>query len=193
MDPFYSFLAFALILAFELMATQSWLAVYFRFGIPVHAARRRLVQDVPTPETLDAAGLAKSLDERFKDRPGMPAIRFKPVAGGSSTSLAFHESLFDPHSRARYLPVMHSLARINPRQGIVTVTGYLDWYVLFILVYLVFSTIADRSFVFVDVVVALIFALSYFAQGMIDGMVAREIEAIITEKNGTRISADQHG
>ncbi len=193
MDPFYSFLAFALILAVELMATQSWLALYFRIGIPVYAARRKLAQDIAAPEGLDAGRLAKSLDENFKNRPGMPAARFKPIAGGLSTSLAFHETLFDPHSRSRYLPVMHSLVRIHPLRGMVTVTGYLNWYVLFILVYLVFSTIADRTFVFVDVVVVLILALSYIAQGTLDGMVAKEVEASIAEKNGTRMNTDQNG
>lgn len=187
MDPFYSFLAFAVILALELMATQSWLAAYYRFGIPVYITRRPFGPDGTAREMVPSGEFAKALEDGLKNRPGVPALRFKVFPGGQSRryDIAFHQTFFDPRSGSRYLPVTHSLARLFPDRGVLTVTGYLDWYVLFVLVYLVFSTIADRTFFFVDVVVLLIFGLSYIAQAGVNGLVAEKIQALLSQNPQT--------
>ena len=45
-------------LALELMATQGWLAAYYRIGIPVYVTRRKLARPNPVSETIDPGALA---------------------------------------------------------------------------------------------------------------------------------------
>ena len=173
MDSFYAFLIFAVILALELFARQTWLAAYFRFGIPVYITRRKFAGSAE-PEAL-----AGKLQERFKDRPGHPTLRFKLLsrAGQSRAAVAFQEALFEARSVPRYFPVMHSLAELDPARGEVRVTGWLNGYVVFLLVYLVVNSIADRGFVFVALLVAALFGLSYAAQAGVNHAVVEEIRA----------------
>jgi hypothetical protein len=179
MDPFYAFLIFIVLLAMEMIATRSWVAAYYRFGIPVFTARRAINVNALPGATPMAAPLAldKTLQARFKDRPGYPALRFKLFAnsGEDRTLIAFHEALFEPRSGPRYFPVMHALAHVDWERREVRLTGWLNWNVLFLLFYMVVNTIADRGFLFVAMLVTFLFVLSYLAQAGVNRAVTEEI------------------
>ncbi len=190
MDHFYAFLIFALLLVLEQMAANAWLAVYYRYGIPVMWTRRRLaVEAVPPgrldPETIDPRELAKALTGLFKARPDHPSIQFRALKtrSNSHVELAFHESLFEARAGFRYIPVTHALARLRLDQGDVTVTGYIDWYVLFVLVYLVLNSIRDQSFIFIAVIVVILFGVSYLFQRAVGRLVAERIETVMAQQN----------
>jgi hypothetical protein len=202
MDHFYAFLTFAVILVLEQLAANTWLAAYYRFGLPVMVARKRLASGVIAPgrqeaerqeaETFSPGDLARALTNLFQARPDHPSIRFKALANRQKkqVEIAFHESFFEPRAGFRYLPVTHSLARLRLGQGEVTVTGYVDWYVLFVLVYLVLNTIQDRSFIFVAIVVLVIFGISYIFQKAVNSLVAERINTILAQSLSPESPAD---
>jgi hypothetical protein len=165
------------------------LAAYYRFGIPVMITRKRLVLGAINPAALDAetfapGKLAKSLGEVFKATPNYPSIQFKALATRKKAhvDIALHESLFEPRTGFRYLPVTHSLARLRLDKGEVTVTGYVNWYVLFVLVYLVLNTLLDQSFIFIAIIVVIIFGVSLFFQKTVAGLVTERINSILGQE-----------
>ncbi len=193
MDHFYAFLTFAVILALEWLARETWLAVYYRIGIPVNIIRGGAQGKAPgqaaaSPVEADGTGslknLAAALDERFKNRPGppalpaLPALRFKLLSGGA---IAFRETLFNARGGPRYFPVMHSFIKIDPGRGDARVTGWLNWYVVFLLVYLVLNSIADQSFLFVAVLVLVLFGLSYAAQAAVNRAALEEVRSLLAQ------------
>jgi hypothetical protein len=174
LDPFYAFLIFAVLLALENMAAQMWLAPYFRFGIPVHVQRVNPAEPVHLPQA------TKALSEKFRANPEHPSIRFKLFG---ERQVAFREVLFENRGGVRYLPVMHSLVRLHPDRGTLALTGYLNWYVLAALVYVVYRSLSDRSFIPVAVLVVFIFGLSYAVQSAVNVRVA---EALSRGSNSER-------
>lgn len=188
MDHFYAFMAFVVIFSLEMFAAYSWLAAYYRFGLPVFLTRRGLEQDPGSPLRVVPWALAKSLAEGFKNHPTYPTIQCQAIAPAGQlkgpvserTEIALHEAMFEPRRGFRYLPVMHSLARLDLARGRVTVSGYIDWYVLFILVYLVVTTAADRSFIPVALLVLVIFVVSYFTQAAIDRAAAEKLASLVS-------------
>jgi len=186
MDPFYAFLIFAALLVLERMAASTWLAVYYRFGIPVMVIHRRLEAGERLDlETFEPKALAKALNGLFRARPDHPSIQFKALAAErkSRAEVAFHESLFETRAGFRYLPVTHALARLRLDEGVVSVTGYLDWYALFVLVYVVLATLQDRSFIFIAIIVVILFGVSYQFQKAVNGLVAERIESILMDES----------
>jgi hypothetical protein len=188
MDTFYSFLIFALLLVLEQFAVHSWLAVYYRLGIPIFIIRKQhnsnaTSQEDITSDEFSPRELAKKLAVAFAARPDHPSIKFKALATKNKThrEIAFHESLFESRPGFRYLPVTHSLARMKLERCEVSVTAYLDWYVLFVLVYLAQAAFQDRSFIIIAVVVLFIFTISLLSQRAVDKTVAEKISSILWE------------
>ena len=167
MDLFIAFLAFVVLIALEFLLSQYWMGAYFRFGIPLYHRRGRIYSSA------NAETLSQALIHQFSGRTEHPSIRFKALAPGQ---VAFRETLFENRGGFRYLPVMHSLLRLHPEQGGYSLTGYLNWYVLYILVYLILHSIEDRTFVPIAVLVLFLLALSYAAQFGIHQQVAEKIE-----------------
>lgn len=167
MEPFTAFLIFVVLVALEFLLSQNWAGVYYRFGIPVFYRRGQLAG------TLSTDSLPQTLMDRFTSRPEHPSIRFKALAPGQ---IAFRETFFENRGGFRYLPVMHSLLRLHPEQNSFHITGYLNWYVLFILVYLVLRSLEDRTFIPVAVLVVFILALSFVAQYAINQRLVKEIQ-----------------
>ena len=60
MDPFFAFIAFAVLITLETLAAQSGLPAYFRFGLPIFIGRR------PDPNRQPASQLAPLLSERLQ-------------------------------------------------------------------------------------------------------------------------------
>lgn len=173
MDHFYAFLIFAVLVVLENMAEQSWLAPYYRLGIPIFFTRRPLkLVASPDPKTL-----AKAMETRFTTTVQHPSIRFKALPG-RGLLLAFHEALFENRRGVRYLPVMHSLARVDAENQRLSVIGWLDWYVMFTLGYLLVTSLADTSFIPIAVVVLLLFSISYFSQSALNRRVAEQVAAL---------------
>jgi hypothetical protein len=166
LDPFYAFLIFVVLLALENLAAQTWLGPYFRFGIPVAFQRGEL------NGSLDLPGEARALSEKFRANPIHPSIRFKPLG---ERQVAFREALFENRGGVRYLPVMHSLIRLHPERRLFTLTGYLNWYVLAALAYVLYRSLDDRSFIPVALLVVFIFALSYAVQASVNRSIASTI------------------
>lgn len=172
LDTLTAFLIFAVLLALELLARQNWLPAYYRFGIPVYHARGEM-NNRAAPE-----GLEHALAERFKERPGIPRLRFKQLSGGPErAAIAFHEALFEPRGGPRFFPMMHSLVEVDTARREARVTGWLNGYVIFLLGYLVYATLMDRGFLFVAVLVVFLFGLSYIAQAAVNHAVIEEIRA----------------
>jgi hypothetical protein len=166
MDPFYAFLIFVSLVALDFLATNTWLAAYFRFGIPVYYHREALTGP------LESRVVAQALQERFKSSPLHPSIRFKAL---NERQVALREAMFENRAGVRYLPVMHSLVRLQPRDGFLTLTGYLNWYVLATLAYLIYRSLAERSFIPVALLILFVLGLSYASQASVAGQVSRAL------------------
>lgn len=167
MDPFYGFLIFAFLVFLELLLAQTWVGAYFRLGIPIAIRTRALPAQTGLPSGDE---LARRLDERFRTRPLHPSLRFKVVAPGT---IAYREVLFENRSGVRYIPVMHSVLRLLPEQGRVSVTGYVNWYVIFALIYMALRIQDDSSFVIVAVLVLVVLVVSYLTQSAVNTQVAQ--------------------
>ncbi len=115
----FIFGAVAVLALLECIAQGLWLPTYFRRGLPVY--RRRMVC-AAGPRM---AALEGPLEEESKGRIG-PPIAFRAL---SDEELAFRERLAAGRLFS-YTPVMHGLARLDTLDRTVTVTGYLNWYVL---------------------------------------------------------------
>lgn len=152
-------------LALDFLAAMNWFGPYFRFGIPLYvrrAGRRRT-----------AAPALETLQQTIQDRPNMPHLRFKFIAPGI---MAFREAFFESGNGIRYLPVMHSAVQVEAEPGEVTLTGYMNWYVLFTLIYMLLRALDDPSFSLVAVLILFVFGLSYLIQRSVNQAVAEALE-----------------
>jgi hypothetical protein len=170
MDPFYAFILFAMLVALETLAAQAWLPAYFRFGIPIY------VRSAACAVPFDPSEAAGRLQESLKSSPMHPSIRFQAF---NERQLAFREALFENRGGIKYLPVMHSLIRLRPGGRALTLTGYLNWSILAALLYLVYRTLTDRSFIPVAILVLFILTLSYVFQSGANGRVIGSINDLL--------------
>lgn len=169
MDPFYAFIIFAVLLVLENLAAQSWAAPYFRAGLPVFLAR------VALAGPLAEAQAAQALEAQFKGGPFNPSIRFKPLGEGQ---IALREALFEPRGGVRYLPVFHALARIEPQAARASLTGYINYWVLAALAYMLYRAQADPGFVPVALLILFILGFSYILQASVARRVIRAIQEL---------------
>ena len=92
--------------------------------------------------------------------------------------IAFRETLFENRGGFKYLPVIHSLIHLRPDGdsttggGTLTVSGYLNIYVIFILVYLIARIRTEPSFLFVAALLLIIFGLSFATQAALNRRIA---------------------
>lgn len=163
MDPFYAFLIFAAALILEQAAAHAWLPAYFRIGVPIFYSRRA----APTlqGDCAQAAPLLKNgLESGFHGQPAHPSILFRDV---QPCRLAFREAMFENRGGFRYLPVMHAALHLDPQHGEISITGFLNASVLLALVYMVYRSLVDRSFIPVAILIFIVLAISYMAQASI--------------------------
>lgn len=185
MDTFYAFLIFGLLLLLDFFAQQRWLAWYYRFGLPVFRASAPLAgrassgSDSSSPAQFGGQTPA-ALEAQFKARPAHPSIQFHLLPGGA---LAFREKLFENRGGFKYLPVIHSTARLHPQRGEVFIAGRLNLWAIFTLVYILYRSAVEPSFVPVALLALLVLVLSYGAQASINRQVLREL-ALAAARSG---------
>lgn len=155
MDHIYAFAIFALLVILDLVSMQNWLRPYFRLGIPVYI-KRTTFQAGSFSETT-----AQALKQQFEQQPQHPSIRFKVI---SPVWLAWSETMFENRGGFKYMPVMHSSAFLNPQTNTLTVTGLVNWYIVFIILYLGASIPSDFTYGMIAVILLIIFALAYSVQ-----------------------------
>jgi len=177
MDPLIAFALFAVLLVLESLAAQRWSRPYFRLGIPIFFTRTALDQ------SLDAGQAAQALNRRFTSSPHHPSIRFKSIG---PNQIALREVLFENRGGIRYLPVMHSLVRLHQQQGLITLTGYLNWSILAALVYIFYRSMAERSFIPVGLLIIFILSLSYLFQAAVTGRIGQELQKMAASQNQRR-------
>jgi hypothetical protein len=169
MDPFFAFITFAVLLALETLASQMGLPAYFRIGLPIFIKRRPDLINQP------ASQLAPLLVKRMQVSAGHPSIHPRVL---SATEIALQERLFENRPGGRYLPVMHSLLRLNPATGQITLVGFLNLYILAALGYAGYRSFADRSFIPVAILIILLLLISYVLQA---GLYQRILTAVSSD------------
>jgi len=189
LDPFIAFIIFALLIVLDILAQQRWLAPYYSFGLPVSYSRKKLTTRIwlkngAAPSVVFTDAAAQDLEERFRGRPAHPSIQFHPLPGGG---LAFREKLFENRGGFKYLPVMHSTARLNPERGQVSVTGYLNLWLIFTLGYVAYRVAIEPSFVPVALLALVVLLISYAAQHGLNRQVATSLsEASVSAPTGKK-------
>lgn len=171
MDTFTAFFLFAALLAGDFLAAQTWLPVYYRFGLPVYFLS---AGSKPAPAAIPSEQAARALEAAFKSRPQHPSIRFKALG---SNGIALHETLFENRGGFRYLPVMHSYIRLDPARGRLNITGSINAYALFVIGFLVYRSLAEPPFIPVAILILVVLAISYAAQAGLNQQIAREVLA----------------
>jgi hypothetical protein len=146
------------------------------------AARKGAKKDPQPSEGFDQE-TASTLQERFRGRPAHPSIQFHPLPGGA---LAFREKLFENRGGFKYLPVMHSTARLHPENGQIKVTGYLNLWVIFTLGYSAYRAAVEPGFVPVALLVLLVLVLSFATQAGINRQVARALTEVASSPGAGR-------
>ena len=147
------------------MASTNWFGAYFSFGLPIYL--RRLDSRAAEPS-------AQALEQRLLNRPGTPRLHFKTL---SPHLVAFREAFFESGNSVRYLPVMHSALSFDPNGDAMTITGYVNWYVLFILVYMLLRALEEPDFILVAVLILVVLGLSYMMQWGVNQAVASALSA----------------
>lgn len=115
-----------------------------------------------------------------------PTLQFRVLpssSGGGNVAmlLAFRERLFEDRPGGRYLPILHSTARLNAAQAgsaAATVTGYLNWTILYVIGYLVYRSAVDYPFTPVALLIGVVLLLSYAAQHSVNTRVANQIATL---------------
>jgi hypothetical protein len=181
METIIAFLIFAALLAFDLLATRAGLPVYFRFGLPVFYARRRLPESRrPLPKSA-----LKALAMRFHGRPEYPSIEFLDLANTPPVlQAAMRERLFENRAGFRFLPVMRGLARHDPTSKCAAVVGWLNLWVLFTLGYLIYRASTEASYIPVAILILFVLGVSYYVQASVYRQVADTLQALPAAQDG---------
>ena len=159
MDPLYAFLIFAALVILETLAHQFAVPGFFRIGLPVFFARRS------RPGTVTANDLATALATQVDPAQGLPILHFLVL---SPSEIAVQERLFENRARGRFLPVMHSTLRVDSAGSQLTLTGYLNLYVLAAIAYIIYRAMQDQSFLPVGLLLLALFVISYVVQASLN-------------------------
>jgi len=124
MSVLWPFIAIGVLALADFLLARSWSRVYFTFGLPVFRMR------------LDGIRLGADAEQRLAPAADRNAslIVFQRL---SESEIAFREK-----GRAsvtfRYMPIMHGLLRYAPEEGATYVIGWINFYALGILAFLVY-------------------------------------------------------
>jgi hypothetical protein len=148
--PLMLFLA---ILFLEMLFQAKFARLYFLVGLPIfrHTVKYRLGAN-PIPDS-DEIELSMP-NSRFRD------FRFKAL---DSSNLGFREQFFGGLFQMSYTPVMHGLLSFDRRRGIVSVTGYANWFTLAFIFFFI-EGIAQDGALFFAFALALIIGIIYVIQ-----------------------------
>ena len=171
MDPFYTFLVFTVVLILEQLAGQRWLKGYYLFGLPIFITQRNMGQLTHT------ADIAQALEQVIQEKPRQITLRFRVL---NERVIAIREALFENRAGFRYFPVMHTVLQTQPEKRQLQLIGYLNWYVLVALVYLVYRAATEPGFIPVAILILFVLIISYAAQAGINRQIVEEAAKVQT-------------
>ena len=138
----FAVLSFIILLG-EGYLSGKWIALYFQRGIPLFKRKFSFVQ-APEPRIVEYV-----LSSKFKLQSSDFRFLFPPVDFNvlNADEIAFREVDLR-HKLFTYLPIMHGIIRTNRYNQTVIVTGYVNWFVLWLIAtfFLVGSLIFFESF-----------------------------------------------
>ncbi len=130
----------------ELILSATWNPYYFRHGLPIFRRMYSVVSTFPKPST-------QELEAQFRGQFRHP-ILFRKL---SPSEYAFRYSFF--HFGLSATPLMHGMLRWDDTSGLVSVTGYANWFptCFVLLVAFVWSGLDHVFLLFTIIIVALSF------------------------------------
>jgi len=134
------------ILALEMLFQATFTRFYFQLGVPVF---RRTIKCslvgklIPSSDQIEFS-LPESKFQEF---------RFKSL---DSSHFGFREQFFGGVFQMAYTPVMHGLLSFDRRRGIVSVTGYANWFTLAFIFFFAQGMAQDDAFLFALALAAII-------------------------------------
>lgn len=149
-DPLVLFLA---ILFLEMLFQAKFARRYFLVGLPIfrRTVKYRLGKNpIPGADEIELS----MPHSRFQE------LRFKAL---DSSNLGFREQFFGGFFQMAYTPVMHGLLSFDRRRGVVSVTGYANWFPL-ALVFFFIDDIAQDGALFFALALAVILGVIYAIQ-----------------------------
>jgi len=114
----YDFAVLAVIFILETILSWSWVAPYFRHGIPIFS--KTVPFCVLTSSTAISEQLSRELQRGF-----WRSQEFHPI---SEDAVAFREKAFEFRIMFSYTPIMHGLIAMSPLERIIVVKGFLNWF-----------------------------------------------------------------
>lgn len=148
MENLFFYILVLLLLA-EIVASWTWMSVYFRYGIPVFRRKVRVRRFRPE--------FADELERIHHSNLSLPLL-FRSI---SMREIAFREKAYGIYW-LRYAPVMRGLIHVSQDRKEVLLTGFLNGYVVLLLVFLPLMLALDEVWPYYLVLltaVSIIFAI----------------------------------
>jgi len=137
---------FIAILFLEMLFQAKFARLYFLVGLPIfrRTVKCRLGQNpIPGSDEIESS----MPDSRFQE------LRFKAL---DSSNLGFRERFFGGFFEMAYTPVMHGLLSFDRRRGVVSVTGYANWFPLAFVLFFVEGIALDGGVFFAFALAAIL-------------------------------------
>jgi hypothetical protein len=133
----YDLAVLATIEILETILCWSWAGPYYRYGIPVFS------RTVPFYANTSSYAISDLLSKELSRSWGRSQV-FHPI---SDYEVAFREKAFEFRVAFNYTPIMHGFITILPLERTITVKGFLDWFLIaFIIFVMPFVVDANSSF-----------------------------------------------
>lgn len=126
-DLVFQLCIFAVIV--EVLFSAFWVADYFRRGFVIYKSH------VDLGFAPDAHHLSDTLTHGLKGKGLRNSLVFKPI---SQQEIGFREKLFELHF-ASYVQLMHGHIRFVPAKQALVLTGRLNWFIPFVVLFLLAS------------------------------------------------------
>lgn len=140
----------------ESFLSRQWFPCYFKYGIPLFSKSLTYLEELE----LSTEELMVVFRGDIFDYP----IIFHSL---SNTDIVFREKLFSCRF-TNYVPVMHGLIKMDHSTKSIKLTGYMNWFLLPLIVLFIGGIIQGNYYVFIRVFLALailfIFLMLYYLQ-----------------------------
>ena len=133
MDDLILIIIFSLLLV-EVIFQLSWFKLYFKNGVPIFIKKYPFFGSLREPFDIEY------LEEQFRSG-STCTIYFRRF---NEFECGFREKLWEI-KLFNYIPVMRGVIRSEENSQLLYVIGYLNWYVFFILTYVLISIVADSG------------------------------------------------
>jgi len=144
----------------DFILTRRWNRAYFTYGIPIFVRR------IPKPAGIADLSL-EELETSSRTAGGAPLLfhRLDPNV------IAFRDQVFG--GTVHYVPIMHGVIRYDATEGVVRVTGLLNWFVIAFIA--VFTALLGRKIVELLPMLALVYGVIYLIQFVRYNRVAKKL------------------